>query len=59
MRGFDGTNCPGSTQAGDWDREEAGLNGVFVKLLHHSPASGKEGGASVVQNNSKRIFSAL
>lgn len=58
MRGSDGTNCPGSTQAGDWDREEAVLNEVFVKL-YRSPASGKEGGASVVRNNSKRLFSAL
>jgi hypothetical protein len=58
MRGFDGTNRSGSTQAGGWDREEVGLNGVFVKL-HHSSASGKEGGASVVRNNFKRLFSAL
>lgn len=35
-----------------------GLNEVFVEL-HCSPASGKEGGASVVGNNSKRLFSAL
>lgn len=58
MRGFDGTNHPGSTQAGGWDREKAGLNGVFVQL-HCFPASGKEGGASVVRNHSKRLFSAL
>lgn len=58
MRGFDGTNCPESTQAGGWDREEAGLNEVFVEL-HCSPASGKEGGTCVVGNNSKRLFSAL
>lgn len=58
MRGFDGTNRSESTQAGGWDREEAGLNEVFVEL-HCSPASGKEGGASVVGTSSKRLFSAL
>lgn len=46
MRGFDGTNSPESTQAGGWDREEAGFNGVFVEL-HRSLAPGKEGRASV------------
>lgn len=58
MRGFDGINLSESTQAGGWDREEAGLNEVFVEP-QCSPASGKVGGASVVGNSSKRLFSAL
>lgn len=57
MRGFDGTNRPESTQAGGWDREE----GPQWSLCGATqlPASGREGGAGVVRNNSKRLFSAL